>query len=80
MEQGVSRSRPDGDGAVGGRDGAPIHLLHVIPYPRSEPWAIEATGIDPDGVMESWQADAQKPLDELAVDAAGERVIKTGLG
>lgn len=58
--------------------GAPIHLLHVIPDPRSEPWAIEATGVNLGGVVESWKADAQQRLDELAVDAAGERVVETG--
>ena len=57
---------------------ASIHLLHVIPDPRSEPWAIEATGINLGGVLQSWQADAQKRLDELAVDAVAEQVIKTG--
>lgn len=45
--------------------GATIHTLHVVPDPHAEAWSIEATGMNLGGLMETWQADAERRLDEL---------------
>jgi nucleotide-binding universal stress UspA family protein len=58
---------------------ARVHVLHVIPDPHSQAWSIEATGMNLGSLMETWESDAQKRLDGLALgDVAGERVTKVG--
>ena len=45
--------------------GATIHALHVVPDPHAEAWSIEATGMNLGGLLDTWQADAARRLDEL---------------
>ena len=59
--------------------GAKLHLLHVVPDPHSEAWSIEATGVNLGGLMETWEADAQKRLDEVDVgDTPHDTLTKVG--
>jgi len=50
--------------------GAAIHLLHVVPDPLHQPWAVEAIGIDFVALEKAWVADAERQLAET-IAAAG---------
>jgi len=58
--------------------GASVHVLHVILDPHSQAWSVEVPEMNLSRLTESWQTQAQKRLDELTVDAPGERVVTTG--
>ena len=58
--------------------GASVHVLHVILDPHSQDWSVEVPEMNLGRLIESWQTDAQKRLDELTIDAPGERVIAIG--
>lgn len=49
--------------------GAAIHLLHVVPDPLQQPWAVEAPGLDFPGLSDLWSAEARERLRTLANDA-----------
>jgi nucleotide-binding universal stress UspA family protein len=48
---------------------ATIHLLHVVPDPLQQPWAVEAPGLDFPGLADQWRVEAQERLTALAADA-----------
>jgi nucleotide-binding universal stress UspA family protein len=45
---------------------AAIHLLHVVPDPLQQPWAVEAPGLDFPGLSDQWQVEAHERLVALA--------------
>lgn len=45
---------------------AHIHLVHVVPDPLQQPWAIEAPGLDFPGLADQWRVEAQERLAALA--------------
>lgn len=58
---------------------ATIHVLHVVQDPRAEAWSIEATGMNLGGLLETWQADAERRFDELTfADLRHECTTKIG--
>lgn len=58
--------------------GALLHLLHVVTDPRTEAWSIEAAGMNLENLINEWQTDAQKRLDDLPVKGAYEFTTKLG--
>jgi len=44
---------------------ATLHLLHVVPDPLQQPWAIEAPGLDFPGLADQWRTDAVSRLEAL---------------
>ena len=62
---------------------ARIHLLHVVPDPLQQPWAVEAPGLDFPGLSEQWRTDAQERLQTLGVEAGldtSRAVLAVGVG
>jgi nucleotide-binding universal stress UspA family protein len=54
--------------------GAGVHLLHVVPDPLQQPWAVEAPGLDFPGLSDQWRAEARERLHTLATQVGlGER-------
>jgi nucleotide-binding universal stress UspA family protein len=49
--------------------GAAVHLLHVVPDPLQQPWAIEAPGLDFPGLSDQWRAESRERLHALAAEA-----------
>jgi nucleotide-binding universal stress UspA family protein len=49
--------------------GAAVHLLHVVPDPLQQPWAVEAPGLDFPGLADQWRAESRARLHTLAADA-----------
>ncbi len=49
--------------------GAAVHLLHVVPDPLQQPWAVEAPGLDFPGLSDLWRAESSERLHTLAADA-----------
>jgi nucleotide-binding universal stress UspA family protein len=49
--------------------GARIHLLHVVPDPLQQPWAVEAPGLDFPGLADQWRVEAHERLVALTTDA-----------
>jgi nucleotide-binding universal stress UspA family protein len=47
-----------------------VHLLHVSPDPLSQPWTVEAIGVDFPAIAEAWQQQARLRLAAIA-PAAG---------
>lgn len=45
--------------------GASLHLLHVIPDPYAQPWAVEATGSAIPDLLKTWETEAGTRLDRL---------------
>ncbi len=58
--------------------GASVHVLHVILDPYSQAWSVEVPEMNLGGLEDAWLTHAQKRLDELTVDAPGDRVVMTG--
>ena len=55
------------DTAAWGRElarsfGAAVHLLHVVPDPLQQPWAVEAPGLDFPGLSDHWRTEARERL------------------
>lgn len=48
--------------------GAGIHLLHVVPDPLQQPWAVEAPGLDFPGLSDQWRAESRERLHALATE------------
>jgi nucleotide-binding universal stress UspA family protein len=48
---------------------ARVHLLHVVPDPLQQPWAVEAPGLDFPGLAEQWRAEAHERLQALGAQA-----------
>jgi nucleotide-binding universal stress UspA family protein len=46
--------------------GAVVHLLHVVPDPLQQPWAVEAPGLDFPGLSDQWRAESRERLHTLA--------------
>jgi universal stress protein A len=56
--------------------GAAVHLLHVVPDPLQQPWAVEAPGLDFPGLSDQWRAEARERLHALATQVGlGERTV-----
>ena len=53
---------------VASRFGAHLHVLHIVPDPHSEAWSIEATGMNLGALVDTWQAESQRRLDELPIE------------
>jgi nucleotide-binding universal stress UspA family protein len=49
--------------------GASVHLLHVVPDPLQQPWAVEAPGLDFPGLSDQWRAESRDRLHTLARSA-----------
>jgi universal stress protein A len=62
---------------------AQLHLLHVVPDPLQQPWAVEAPGLDFPGLADQWRTDAQERLRVLGASTGldPERtVLSVGTG
>jgi nucleotide-binding universal stress UspA family protein len=46
--------------------GSELHLLHVVPDPTTQAWAVEAFGVDFEAVANDWIQKAQPVVDALA--------------
>lgn len=46
---------------------ASVHLLHVVPDPAMQTWAVEAMPVVSD-LAERWKADAERRLEEVRLD------------
>ncbi len=57
---------------------AQVHLLHVVPDPLRQPWAIEAPGLDYPALSQRWNVEATDGL-RSARDAAGLDADRTTL-
>jgi nucleotide-binding universal stress UspA family protein len=51
---------------------AHVHLLHVVPDPLQQPWAVEAPGLDYPGLSEQWRAEARERLQTLGLEGGLE--------
>ena len=59
--------------------GASVHLLHVVPDPKSEVWAGEAAGISMPDLRQTWIAAAERRLGELSLNGVEtERTARVG--
>ena len=47
-----------------------VHLLHVSPDPLTQPWTVEAIGVDFPAIAESWRQQARQRLTAI-IPAAG---------
>lgn len=55
-----------------------VHLVHVVPEPLQQPWAIDAAGIDVTDMRRRWIEEAERKLDAIALELAlPERVIRS---
>ena len=52
--------------------GAVVHLLHVVPDPLQQPWAVEAPGLDFPGLSDHWRTEARERLHTLAAESGLE--------
>ena len=58
---------------------AGLHMLHVVPDPKSQHWGGDAAGIAIPNLLETWTADAERRLGELAPNGVRtERAIRVG--
>ena len=58
---------------------AALHLLYVVPDPRSQDWAGEASGIVIPDLLATWRSDAEQRLEMLLPNGARtERAIRVG--
>jgi nucleotide-binding universal stress UspA family protein len=57
---------------------AQLHILHVVPDARLEPWALEASGFDLDQLNRDAVADAQRQMTDVpSYGLPAERVTRT---
>ena len=62
---------------------ATLHLLHVVPDPLQQPWAVEAPGLDFPGLADQWRVDAMARLEALQASSdlvAAQTVLEVGAG
>ncbi|HEY8550099.1 MAG TPA: universal stress protein [Vicinamibacterales bacterium] len=54
-----------------------IHLLHVVPDPLRQPWAVEAPGLDYPALAQQWRDEADAGLEALRQETglAPERTV-----
>src|SRR5262245_27619146 len=60
-----------------------LHLLHVVPDPLQQPWAVEAPGLDFPGLADQWRTDARERLRGLAATSGLEderTILAVGTG
>ena len=48
---------------------ARVHLLHVVPDPLRQPWAVEAPGLDYPALSQQWHAEAEEGLQAIRSEA-----------
>jgi nucleotide-binding universal stress UspA family protein len=53
-------------GMLATRFASELHLLHVVPDARQEPWASEAVALNLDELIEDWMRDAECKLQRIA--------------
>jgi nucleotide-binding universal stress UspA family protein len=63
---------------------AQVHLLHVVPDPLRQPWAVEAPGLDYPALSKQWHAEAEEGLQALRAEAGLDAlrsvvVVATGM-
>lgn len=55
--------------------GAGLHLLHVIPDPYAQPWAVEATGSAIPDLLRQWESEAGSRLEGLKPTGIVSRAV-----
>ena len=61
------------------RFGAEVHLLYVVPDPTPQDWAVGAAAPIVSDLLEKWQADAERHLDQVSLGGvATVRALRVG--